>query len=73
MYRSFTQGREKELHGADYKQFLSSPSHYFKYFAFVFCVPENFLSVADLTFYNPKDLQDNVPVNKTENGLPDAV
>ena len=37
------------------------------------CVPPNYLNVTDLEYYYPKDLQKDVPVNKTLNGGTDAV
>ena len=36
-------------------------------------VPENFLKVTDMTYYYPIALQQDVPVNKTDNGELDVV
>ena len=57
----------------DYPQYISDASQYEYYEVHTKCLPKNFLKVTDLTFYYPKHLQENVPVNKTENGKLDAV
>ena len=36
-------------------------------------MPENFLSVADIEFYYPQSLQDNVQTNSTVNGYRNAI
>ena len=56
-----------------YKQWISDASQYEYYEVNVKCLPKNFLKVADTTFYYPKHLQKDVPVNKTQNGQLDAV
>ena len=40
---------------------------------YIASVPENYLKVADDSFYYPYSLQEDVAVNKTENGYLDVV
>ena len=44
-------------HSGSYHQYISDISQYNDFKTSIQCVPENFLSVTDLTFYYPKKLQ----------------
>ena len=59
--------------GRRYDQYISNPSQYNWQKVSVACVPENFLSVADIEFYYPQSLQDNVKTNSTVNGYRNAI
>lgn len=66
-------GQEGWRSGGKWRQWISDKSQYNRYEADISCVPPNFLNVTDLAFYYPKDVQDDVKVNTTASGRPNAV